>query len=333
MVRTSIAFAVYLVSVTNVLAQPKRPASDIDQYRNYLLKSSTEDPKDGAVKVTFLGTAALLFDDGETQILVDGFFSRPSLLSVAGKIETNKKLVDGVLKREKMERLKALFITHSHYDHSFDVPYIAKKTKAKLYGSASTLNVGRGGDVPEEQLVQFEAGKDYKVGQFTVTVVKSKHSPPIKGINDDLGQTIDKPLRQPASFKDYKEGGSFDFLIQRGGHSVLVKPSANYVEGALDKVRADVLFLGTATLGKQPKKTQDTIYEQTVEKVKPKLVVAIHWDNFFLPLNEHLEPFGKLLDDIHAGFDFLIGRLKADKVQFGLMQGYQSVVLFGKGGP
>lgn len=31
--------------------------------------------------------------------------------------------------------------------------------------------------------------------------------------NDDLGQTIDKPLRQPAGKNAYKEGGSFDFLI------------------------------------------------------------------------------------------------------------------------
>ena len=233
MFRASIIYAALFFLAASASAQPKRAASDIDQYRNYLLKSSSEEPKDGAVRVTFLGTAALLFDDGETQILVDGFFSRPSLLSVAGKIETNKKIVDAVLKREKMDRLKALFVTHSHYDHSFDAAYIAKTTKAKLYGSASTLNVGRGGDVPEDQLVQFEPGKEYKIGQFTVAVVKSKHSPPIKGINDDLGQTIDKPLRQPASFKDYKEGGSFDILIQRGGHSMLVKPSANYVEGRL----------------------------------------------------------------------------------------------------
>ena len=165
-----------------------------------------------------------------------------------------------------------------------------------------------------------------------MTVVKSKHSPPIKGINDDLGETIDKPLKQPASFLDYKEGGSFDFLIKRGDHAMLVKPSANYVEGALDKVRADVLFLGTATLGKQTKKDQDAIYDQTVKKVQPQLVVAIHWDNFFLPLDDRLEMFGKLIDDIPAGFDYLIDRLKTDKIQFGLMQGYQSVVLFGKDG-
>ena len=32
-----------------------------------------------SVTATWLGVTTLLFDDGETQILIDGFFSRPSL--------------------------------------------------------------------------------------------------------------------------------------------------------------------------------------------------------------------------------------------------------------
>ena len=93
-----------------------------------------------------------------------------------------------------------------------------------------------------------------------------------------------------------------------------------------------MLFLGTATLGRQDKKDQDAFYDQTLKKVRPKLVVAIHWDSFFLPLDDRLEMFGKLIDDIPAGFDYLIDRLKTDKIHFGLMQGYQSVLLFGKDG-
>jgi hypothetical protein len=62
-------------------------------------------------------------------------------------------------------------------------------------------------------------------------------------------------------------------------------------------------------------------------------VIPIHWDNFFRPLGENLEPLGKAIDDIPAGFDFLIDRLKADKIQFGIMKGYQSVMLFGKRPP
>ena len=34
------------------------------------------------VKVTWLGVTTLLFDDDETQILIDGFFSRPSIFDV-----------------------------------------------------------------------------------------------------------------------------------------------------------------------------------------------------------------------------------------------------------
>jgi L-ascorbate metabolism protein UlaG (beta-lactamase superfamily) len=307
---------------------------DVNQYRNYFITEEDAEPMKGSVKVTFLGTTTLLFDDGETQLMIDGFFSRPSLFQVArGKIETDTKAVDAALKRAKVVRLKALFVAHSHYDHAFDVAYVIRKTGAKLYGSASTLNVGRGGNLGDEQMVLYEPEKEVKLGKFVVTVIKSKHSPPMKGINDDLGEIIDKPLKQPASARDYKEGGSFDFLIRHGDGVVLVMPSCNYVEGALEKVRADVLFLGTATLGLQIRDFQNSFYDQTIKKVQPKLVIPIHWDNFFMPLSERLEPPGKAIDDTNAGFDFLIDRLKADKIRFGILQGYQSVMLFGQSVP
>jgi L-ascorbate metabolism protein UlaG (beta-lactamase superfamily) len=332
---TALALCALMIAVAAVVSGQAPVASgDLDQYRKHYVKPSDEEPKNGTVKVTYLGTTTLLFDDGETQLMIDGFISRPSLLQIAkGKLETDKKAVDAALKRAKVDRLKALFVAHSHYDHAFDAAYVVQKTQAKLYGSASTLNIGRGGDLKDEQMALYEPGKELKVGQFTVTVLKGKHSPPIKGINDDLGQTIDKPLKQPAMVRDYKEGGSFDFLIQRGDRAIFVTPSCNYVEGALDKVRADVLFLGTGTLGKQTRKFQDAYYDETVKKVQPQLVVPIHWDNFFQPLGERFEFPGKLIDDGPAAFDFLIDRLKTDKIQFGILQGYQSAVLFGKDWP
>jgi L-ascorbate metabolism protein UlaG (beta-lactamase superfamily) len=308
-----------------VLGQERVASSDIDQYRPYFIKQNEGELKKGSIKVTFLGTTTLLFDDGETQLMLDGFFTRPSLIRLVKKIETDTKVVDAALKRAKVDRLKALFVAHSHYDHAFDVAYVIQKTNAKLYGSSSTLNVGRGGDLKDDQMVLFEAGKEYKVGQFSVTVLKSKHSPPIKGINDDLGQTIDKPLRQPASARDYKEGGTFDFLIKHGDRTVLMC-SSNYIQDALNDVRADVVFLGTGSLGSQTRAFQDAFYDQTIAKVRPKLVVPIHWDNFFRPLSDHLEG----MEDLTASFDFLIARLKADKIEFGILQGYQSVILFGQ---
>jgi L-ascorbate metabolism protein UlaG (beta-lactamase superfamily) len=323
----TLAAVLSLAGVAGIYSQQRAPAGEIDRYRPYY-RSDDRAPKDGAVTVTFLGTTTLLFDDGETQVLIDGFFSRPSLLTVArGKIETDTKVADAAMKRAGIDRLKAVFVAHSHYDHALDVAYVARKTKAKLYGSASTLNVGRGGEVGEEQLALFEPKKEVTVGRFTVVVLESKHTPALKGVNDDLGEVIDKPLKQPAAARDYKEGGSFDFLVKHGKLVALVKPSTNHVVGALDEVRADVLFLGTATLGVQSDEFRKTYYEQTVSKVRPKLVIPIHWDNFFTPLDDRLDAPARPLDDLPTAFDFLIDRLKADKIKFGILQGYQSVSL------
>src|SRR5262249_18589431 len=150
--------ALLVLLVTAAFGSGQAPG-DIEQYRKYYLSQSDEEPKNGTVTVTFLGTTTLLFDDGGTQIMTDGFFSRPPLLQVArGKLETDTKAADAALKRAKVERLKALFVAHSHYDHAFDAAYVAKKTEAKLYGSASTLNVGRGGGLGDEQMMLYDPG-------------------------------------------------------------------------------------------------------------------------------------------------------------------------------
>lgn len=326
---TGTIFVAVLAGLAAAPAAEHRPArrDAVDRYREHFFKGDGGDPKGGAVRVTFLGVATLLFDDGQTQLLTDGFLSRPSLIRVgAGRLRTDTEVVDAALKRAKADRVKALFVAHSHYDHAFDVAYIARKTGATIHGSASTLNIGRGGDVPEGQLVRFEPGKEYKVGQFSVTVLAGKHSPAIRFINNDLGQTIDKPLRQPAGFKDYKEGGAFDFLIRHGENTMLVNAAGNYSDGALDKVRADVLFLSVGALDLQTDAFRDTFYDNTVKKVRPRLVIPVHWDDFFTPLTDNLEGWGRFW----LSFDFLIGRLKADGIRFGILQGFQSVTLFEK---
>lgn len=122
------------------------PAANIDDYNDYYLSQSHGEPKDGTIKVTWFGTTMLLFDDGETQLLIDGFLSRPTLKQVIkGPIQTDKALVDAVLSQFKVNRLKAMFVAHSHYDHAFDIAYIIQQTGARLHGSESTLNIGRGG--------------------------------------------------------------------------------------------------------------------------------------------------------------------------------------------
>jgi glyoxylase-like metal-dependent hydrolase (beta-lactamase superfamily II) len=118
-----------------------RPSGDINDYQNYYTSDSGQ-LSDNAVKVTFFGVSTLLFDDGETQFLIDGFFSRSSIWrTLTTEIESDTALIDQLIAGHKINRVRGIFVTHSHYDHAFDVAYTTKKTQATLYGSRSTLNI------------------------------------------------------------------------------------------------------------------------------------------------------------------------------------------------
>ncbi|MDC7735414.1 MBL fold metallo-hydrolase [Bacillus thuringiensis] len=255
--------------------------------------------------------------------MIDGFISRPSLPKILFiNIKTDEDTVDKVFNQIGVDsnKLKGLFIAHTYYDHAFDLVYIAKQTGTHVYGSESAINIGIGGDINKNQMSVYEVNKTMKFSDFTFTVLPSKHSPTF-----DEGEKIKKTLKQPAKALDYHEDSSYDYLITHNNKTFLVKPSANYIEGALDDIRADVLFLGIGVLGKQESTFQNTYYEQSVRKVQPKLVIPIHWDDFNKPLTDTLEAMPKYADNTQNGLDFIIQRTKADKIDFQILQGFKSI--------
>ena len=323
----ALALAVILVGAAIFLYIQSRPSGDINDYKAYY-QDDIGKPSTSGIKVSFFGTSTLLIDDGETQLLIDGFFSRPSIVqALTSKLSTDEKTADEMIARFQMHRVKGVFVTHSHFDHALDAAYVSKRTNAKLYGSESTLNIGRGGGLTEEQMSLFEPGKEIKLGNFFVTVLRSKHSKMPASI-DDTGKTIDQPLSQPADSKAYVEGGAFDFLIKHDGHAIYIKPSPNYVEGGLDGIRTDVLFLASGTLSKQTEEFRTKYYDETAAKIKPKLVLPLHWDNFLLPFSDELQMMPKFMDDTGASFQYLIDRTKADNTDFKILQGGRSILLF-----
>ena len=90
---------------------------------------------------------------------------------------------------------------------------------------------------------------------------------------------------------------------------------------------------GLPALGKQPAAFQQTFYTETVGKLKPRLLIPIHWDNFFQPLTSELTALPWLVDDLQQSFDFLLGRTQADQIQFRILQGYQSLIIRPSGLP
>src|SRR4051812_34418470 len=73
-----------------------KQSPSIDAYKNQIGLPPTPEQSNQSktrLRVTFLGTTSLLFDDGETAWMTDGFFSRPGVFNmVFGSVSPNEKI-------------------------------------------------------------------------------------------------------------------------------------------------------------------------------------------------------------------------------------------------
>ncbi|MCQ2555400.1 MAG: MBL fold metallo-hydrolase [Clostridia bacterium] len=277
------------------------------------------------MKISYLGTTMLLFDDGKDQLLFDCHVTRPSFIKcLLGKFETDISVSESVITDCKINRLRGIFISHSHHDHVMDAPFFALRCNAHIYGSESSLNVARGGNVEEEKIHSFEECREFSIGDFRIKVLDSIHSVP-HWYNNNIGKTIDEPLTQPAKKKAYKEGGSYDFLVSSRGKSYLIRPSYNYICGQLDEIHADILFLGIGGLSKDSKGRHAAFFSETVDKVKPETVIPIHWDNFFTPLYDGVKKMPRLAEDTDRSLSITKEYCESHNTEFRLLEPLETI--------
>jgi len=243
-------------------------------------------PRD-AVSVRYTGTATLVFSDGETTWITDGWFTRPGPLELLfGEIEPDLDAIGRGLARNEVERAAAVFPLHSHYDHAMDAPEVARRTGALLLGSESTAQIGRGWGIPEEQIRVVRDREPIELGRFTLTPIASRHFQfPDPAMRERaLGDPkITEPLVPPVETFAYKVGVPWVLHVAHPRGRFVVIGSAGFVEGALEGLRAEVVFLGTGGLGSQSEAYRETYWRETVGRIRPERVIPIHWDSLTGP--------------------------------------------------
>ncbi|MEO8153312.1 MAG: MBL fold metallo-hydrolase [Rhizobacter sp.] len=268
------------------------------------------------VRVRFAGVATLVFDDGETVWMTDGFFSRPSKLTTfTAKIGPNTDAITRQLQRLGVTRLAAVVPVHSHYDHAMDSPAVAQHTGALLIGSPSTLNIGRGFGLAEDRMKLVRPGDVVTLGKFKLRFIASRHSPTPYSSGADI-EDIEVPLIPPQRATAWREGQVWSLLVEHeSGRRFLVQGSAGFVPGALNGVQVDTVFLGVGTLGKKDEAYRAAYWNEVVKATGAKRVIPVHWDDFWLPLDQPLQAMPLLLDNFDVVMADLAKRSAADGVE------------------
>lgn len=295
---------------------------------------------DGAVSVRYTGTATLVFSDGQSTWLTDGWFTRIGPVALLTReIEPDLDAITRGLERNQLTRAAAVFPVHSHYDHAMDAPEVAKRTGAVLLGSESTANIGRGWGLPEDRIRVVRNREPIALGRFTLTPIESRHFEfPNAALREAaLGDpTIGDPLVPPVGAFEYKVGKAYVLHVAHPLGSWLIVGSAGFVEGGLEGFAADTVFLGTGGLGSQTDAYRDAYWRETVERAGARRIIPIHWDSLTGPIDG---PFTGpvraarfLSAGTHRTLDFLRARAEADDgLHLVTLPRYDPVVLYGPG--
>lgn len=270
----------------------------------------------------WMGVSTLLVRDGDTALLTDGYFSRPGLLQVGlGRIRPALPRIDDSLRQAGIDRLAAVLPVHTHFDHVLDSAAVAERTGAVVVGGESAANVARGQGLPDGRIMVADPGTRIDFGDFGVTLIESEHCPP-----DRFPGTITEPVVPPVKTAAYRCGEAWSTLIhhRRSGRRLLIQGSAGFRRGALEGRQAEVAYLGVGQLGVQPESYIERYWDETVRTVGARMVVLIHWDDFFRPLTAPLRALPYAGDDLDVTMRVLGALAERDGVAMHLPQLWQS---------
>jgi L-ascorbate metabolism protein UlaG (beta-lactamase superfamily) len=286
MIRTAAALIFLLCGATTTPAQ---------------LSNLSDSQEPNGIRLTYLGHAGWEISDGRTVVLVDPFVSRFALdesgaePSPDGIVAPDTAAIDA-----RIRRADYILITHGHWDHMLDAPYIARRSGAVIIGHETAANIARAYGLTEANIITVRGGEDFEFGRFTLRVIPNLHSALYeKRYYSRTGYpgsgNAPAGLRPPLRRSDFVEGGNLAYLLRIGGYQVLIMGSMNYVEREMQGLRPDVALVGA-------NRSRHEIYDYTGRLMRalgePSVVIPNHADApgdqpFLGPMARNVEAFEK----------------------------------------
>ena len=265
----------------------------LDHYAQFIVNDSSATLSNG-VRVTYLGTNGYQFEFKGHVLLVDPYFSRVDLLSVAlgSRIQPNaSRISDGL--RHLAPKADAILVTHGHFDHLLDVAAVMPKTRARLIASASNVDLAKRAGASSGDAVQ--PGDVRRIGPWKIRVLSATHDrlfgkvpfdrpPSYAGLSAEASAKAEPPQRAA----DWICGEPLAFLIEVNGQRIYIDSGGTPAQPPPNE-RVDLAILGVALPDSRAR------LHAALERLQPRYVLPSHQDDFFRPLSAGFQ-FGPLTD-------------------------------------
>ena len=254
------------------------------------------------LRIRWLGTFGYEISDAQTTILIDPFISRPKLTELLKPIVIDTSAVQRyLLSTIDLDKLAAILVTHSHYDHLQDVPYILAQypdatNRPLVVGDPNTSRiingyqdnsgidwVDRKGGLDDSHINVLDLDKNDPMieigtfGRFSVTAFKGQHPRydyiPWRG---PKGSIMDKPPYNCWDYKLYNKQ-SIGYLVETNGLRIYFSDSPLVINPELIG-QVDILIQTITTRAKNN-------IGSCLSELKPEYYIPAHYDNFFKPLS------------------------------------------------
>ena len=124
-------------------------------------------PRDASTLVVrWLGASNHEFAYRNQVVLMNAYYDRPSRTKPIG------------VTRDDIKHVDAIFVGHGHADHMADVPDLAARTGARVFGGPPTIEHARKLGVADAQMVTVRGGEIHKFPGFTVEAILARHADP-----------------------------------------------------------------------------------------------------------------------------------------------------------
>ncbi|HEU5245539.1 MAG TPA: MBL fold metallo-hydrolase [Candidatus Udaeobacter sp.] len=256
----------------------------LNSYADLIAKDSGATLHKG-VRVTYLGTNGYQFKFKGHALLVDPYFSRVDLLSVAlgSRLQPDmSRIAEGM--RHLAPKADAILVTHGHFDHLLDVPILMSKTQARLIASASAVDLAKRAGASSGDAVT--AGDVRQIGPWKIRALPATHDRFFGKVPFDQSERQGSgPPQHPA---DWTCGEPLAFLIEVDGQRIYIDSGGTPAQLPPHEP-VDLAILGMALPDSRAR------LPRALERLEPRFFLPSHQDNFFRPLDAGFQ-FGPLTD-------------------------------------